>query len=93
MNERALAVHPESAPSRAAALWYQRTLKWLRRQGWKKTEVQTPQEFLTCIEDPLTRKHVDAFTRAYEAARFGESSEEARRLPELYEEMTSAERR
>jgi len=93
MNERALAVHPEHAPSRAAALWYQRMLKWLGRQGWKKTEVQTPLEFLTCIEDPLTRERVEAFTRAYEAARFGESSEEARRLPELYEEMTAAEQK
>jgi len=93
MNERALAVHPEAAPSRVAALWYQRMLKWLGRQGWKKTDVQTPQEFLTCIEDPLTRKRVEDFTRAYEAARFGESSEEARRLPELYEEMISAERK
>jgi len=93
MNERALAVHPEAAPSRAAALWYQRMLKWLGRQGWKKTDVQTPQEFLTCIEDPLTRKRLEDFTRAYEAARFGESSEEARRLPELYEEMISAERK
>ena len=93
MKERALTAHPEAAPSRAAALWYQRMLKWLGRQGWKKTEVQTPQEFLTCIEDPLTRKRVGDFTRAYEAARFGESSEEARRLPELYEEMISAERK
>jgi transglutaminase-like putative cysteine protease len=93
MKERSLAIHPEAAPSRAAALWYQRMLKWLGRQGWKKAEVQTPQEFLTCIEDPLTRKRVEAFTRAYEAARFGESSEEARRLPELYEDMISAERK
>jgi len=42
------------------------------------------------IEDPDMRKRVENFTRAYEAARFGESSEEARRLPELYEEVTSA---
>ncbi len=93
MKQRALARHPEVAPSRSAALWYQRMLKWLRKQGWRKTEVQTPQEFLTCIEDPLTRKRVEAFTRAYEAARFGGSSEEARRLPELFEEMTSADRK
>jgi hypothetical protein len=91
MNERHLAVHPEAAPSLAAALWYQRLLKWLGRQGWNKTHVQTPQEFLTCIEDPLTRKRVESFTRAYEAARFGDSSDEARRLPELYEEITTAE--
>jgi transglutaminase-like putative cysteine protease len=91
MNERNLAVHPEAAPSRAAALWYQRLLKWLGRQGWKKTHVQTPQEFLTCIEDPLMRTRVEAFTYAYEAARFGDSPEEARRLPELYEEITTVD--
>ena len=91
MNERKLAVHPEAAPSRAAALWYQRLLKWLGRKGWHKTHVQTPQEFLTCIEDPLMRRRVESFTRAYEAARFGDSSDEARRLPELYAEITAAE--
>jgi protein-glutamine gamma-glutamyltransferase len=90
MNERKLAVHPETAPSLAAVLWYQRMLKWLGRQGWKKMHVQTPQEFLTCIQDPLMRRRVESFTRAYEAARFGDSSEEACRLPELYEEITTA---
>jgi hypothetical protein len=93
MNERKLAVHPEAAPSRAAALWYQRMLKWVSKRGWKKTDVQTPQEFLTCIEDPFTRKQVEAFTQAYEAARFGDSPEAARQLPELYGELTSAERK
>jgi protein-glutamine gamma-glutamyltransferase len=84
-----LARHPEEAPSQAAALWYQRMLRWLDRKGWKKADVQTPNEFLLRIEDPAMRKRVEDFTRAYEAARFGESSEEARRLPELYEEITS----
>jgi transglutaminase-like putative cysteine protease len=93
MNERKLADHPETAPSLAAVLWYQRLLKWLGRQGWKKMHVQTAQEFLTCIEDPLMRRRVESFTRAYEAARFGDSSEEARRLPELYEEITTPEDR
>jgi transglutaminase-like putative cysteine protease len=91
MSERKLAVHPETAPSLAAVLWYQRMLKWLGRQGWKKMQVQTPQEFLTGIEDPLMRRRLESFTRAYEAARFGDSSEEARRLPDLYEEITTAE--
>jgi hypothetical protein len=93
MNERRLADHPEAAPGLAAVLWYQRLLNWLGRQGWKKMHMQTPQEFLTCIEDPLMRRRVESFTRAYEAARFGDSSEEARRLPELYEEITTAEDR
>ena len=89
VRRRRLARHPEKAPSQAAALWYQRMLRWLDRKGWKKAAVQTPSEFLLRIEDPAMRKRVEDFTRAYEAARFGESSEEARRLPALYEEITS----
>jgi hypothetical protein len=93
LRERRLKAHPEEAPSQAAALWYQRLTRWLARRGWKKTAVQTPSEFLPRIEDPTMRARVEQFTRAYEAARFGESSDEARRLPELYEEITTADRR
>jgi hypothetical protein len=89
MRDRRLKSHPEEAPSQAAALWYRRMIRWLAGHGWKKTPVQTPNEFLTRIEDPVMRERVEEFTRAYEAARFGESSEEARRLPELYEEITT----
>jgi hypothetical protein len=39
------------------------------------------------------RSQVEAFTRAYESARFGESAEDARRLPELYEEIVAAGKR
>jgi len=88
-RQRRLTNHPEEAPSQAAALWYQRMLRWLGRKGWRKDAIETPKEFLTRIEDPATRQRVEDFTRAYEAARFGESSEEARRLPALYEEITS----
>jgi hypothetical protein len=55
--------------------------------------VQTPQEFLSRIEDAAMRERVEKFTRAYEAARFGELSDEASRLPDLYEEITTAERK
>jgi hypothetical protein len=55
--------------------------------------MQTPNEFLTRIEDPVMRERVEKFTRAYEAARFGESADNARRLPELYEEVTTPEQR
>jgi len=88
-RQRRLTNHPEEAPSQAAALWYQRMLRWLGRKGWRKDAIETPKEFLTRIEDPAMRQRVEDFTRAYEAARFGESSEEARRLPALYEEITS----
>lgn len=90
LRERRLTGHPEEAPSQAAALWYQRMLRWLDRRGWTKDPVQTPKEFLTRIEDPAMRKKVEGFTRAYEAARFGDSLDEAKKLPELYEEITSS---
>jgi protein-glutamine gamma-glutamyltransferase len=93
MRELRLKAHPEEAPSLAAALWYLRMTRWLGKQGWKKTPMQTPKEFLTRIEDPAIRERVEKFTRAYEAARFGESADHARRLPELYEEVTAPERR
>jgi len=93
MRELRLKAHPEEAPSLAAALWYLRMTRWLGKQGWEKTPMQTPKEFLTLIEDPAIRERVEKFTRAYEAARFGESAEHARRLPELYEEVTAPARR
>jgi transglutaminase-like putative cysteine protease len=92
-SELRLKAHPEEAPSLAAALWYVRMTRWLGKQGWKKSPVQTPSEFLTRIEDAAIRERVEKFTRAYEAARFGESADHARRLPELYEEVTTPERR
>lgn len=84
-----LKAHPEDAPTLAAALWYQRTIRWLGKRGWRKTSTQTPEEFLLRIEDPAMRERVERFTRAYEAARFGASPEDARRLPELYEQITT----
>jgi hypothetical protein len=87
-----LKAHPEDAPTLAAALWYQRTVRWLAKRGWTKTSAQTPNEFLLRIEDPSVRERVERFTRAYEAARFGASPDEARRLPELYEEITTVDR-
>jgi transglutaminase-like putative cysteine protease len=89
-RERRLAAHPEKAPSQAAALWYQRMVHWLSKRGWRKTDVQTPTEFLMRIEDAAMRERLKSFTQAYEAARFGASTEDARRLPELYEEITAS---
>ncbi len=93
VKERRLRRHPEESPKLAAALWYQRGVRWLGRHGLKKSAAQTPREFLTRIEDLEMRKRVEQFTQAYEAARFGESKEDAGRLPELYEELTAAGRR
>jgi hypothetical protein len=93
LRQRRLKMHPEESPGPAAALWYQQLLRWLVRKGWNKTDAQTPREFLELIKDPTVRAQVEDFTVAYEAARFGESSQDARRLPELYEEIVAAGKR
>jgi hypothetical protein len=39
------------------------------------------------------RTKFEGFIHAYEAARFGDSPEEAKKLPELYEEITTPPQR
>ena len=83
--------HPERSPHQAASMWYERMARYLaRRGGLKKSAAQTAQEFVRMIEDERLRARVGCFTNAYESARFGNSSEDARRLPELYEEVELA---
>ena len=84
-----LAAHPSHAPRLAAALWYERMTATVGKRGWKKSEAQTPREFLGSIQDPPLRKKVAVFTEHYEGARFGESKESAERLPELYEDVAA----
>lgn len=84
---RNLQAHPERSPDQAAAMWYERMAKSLARRGVTKASAQTPQEFVRVIADPPLRESVRKFTDAYQSARFGNSSEDARRLPELYEEV------
>ena len=48
---------------------------------------QTPQEFLSTIGDPLLQSRVARFIRTYQAARFGNSRDDASRLPELYRQI------
>jgi len=86
-KRRSVAQHPENAPSQAAALWYQRLTRTLARRGCEKRPSQTPVEFARSIPDIRLRDSVSRFTEHYERARFGESSEDARELPELYEEV------
>ncbi|HXM64050.1 MAG TPA: DUF3488 and transglutaminase-like domain-containing protein [Terriglobales bacterium] len=93
LRSRRLAARPEKSPSLAATIWYERMTRMLARRGWNKTPAHTPKEFLTCIQDEATRKSVAEFTRHYESARFGDSAEDAQRLPELYEEVSTAARR
>ena len=90
MRTRELKAHPERSPDEAAAMWYERMARCLARRGVKKSAAQTAQEFVCVIEDARLRTQVGRFTDAYESARFGNSSDDARRLPELYEEVELA---
>ena len=93
LRRRRLAARPEKAPRLAATIWYERMTRRVARLGWRKSPAQTPAEFVTCIEDDLMRDRVAQFTRHYEHARFGDSAEDASRLPELFEEIASVGRK
>jgi hypothetical protein len=90
---RRLAARPEKSPRLAATIWYERMTRMLAGKGWRKSPAHTPREFLICIQDEAMRESVAEFTRHYESARFGGSAQDAQRLPELYEEISSAARR
>jgi transglutaminase-like putative cysteine protease len=87
ISNRRIRAHPDRAPRESAALWYDRMLRRLARRGWRKSPGQTPHDFVAAIQEPVLQKKVATFTRAYESARFGQSVEDARTLPELYEEI------
>jgi hypothetical protein len=88
-----LQAHPERSPDQAAAMWYERMAKFLARRGVKKASAQTAQEFVRVIDDVRLRAPLARFTDAYESARFGNSTDDARRLPELFEQVESATRK
>jgi Domain of unknown function (DUF4129) len=62
----------------------------LAKKGWRKSPTHTPSEFLTRIQDEAVRESVAKFTQHYESARFGGSAPDAQRLPELYDEISTA---
>jgi len=90
LHDRWLRSHPERSPEQAASMWYQRMARTVGRRGPQKSAAQTPQEFLKEIEDARLREPVSRFTSVYESARFGNSVDDAQRLPELYEEVALA---
>jgi protein-glutamine gamma-glutamyltransferase len=90
IRTRRLRAHPERSPGLAAAMWYERMARYLARRGVRKSATQTAQGFVRVIEDERLRTRVGRFTEAYESARFGNSSDDALRLPGLYEEVESA---
>src|SRR5580658_3697493 len=92
LHEGWLQAHPERSPEQAATMWYRRMAHTLARRGVEKPAAQTPQEFVKKIEDSRLREPVARFTQVYESARFGDSADDAKRLPELYEEIELATR-
>jgi protein-glutamine gamma-glutamyltransferase len=92
LNEKRLGAHPERSPDQAAAMWYERMARVLARRGVQRRQSQTLQEFARRIEDIRLREPVARFAAVYESARFGNSAEDAQRLPELYREVESATR-
>ena len=93
LRERGLQLHPERSPEQAASMWYERMTRFLARQGVPKPTTQTPREFVRKIDDETLRTRVAQFTDAYESARFGNSPQDAQRLPGLYEEVELANRK
>ena len=92
LHEKWLQAIPQRSPEQAATMWYARMSRVLARRGVKKPPAQTPQEFVQKIEDHRLREPVAQFTAVYESARFGNSADDAQRLPELYEEVELAAR-
>lgn len=92
MRFRRLRAHPDKAPE-LAAMWYERMSRFLGRKGLQKSAGQTPREFLKIINDDRLRGPLTDFTAAYESARFGNSAQDAERLPELYQEVELATKR
>jgi hypothetical protein len=92
LHEKWLQAHPEKSPEQAATMWYERMARALARRGVQRPPAQTPQEFAKKIEDVRLRVPVARFTEVYESARFGNSVDDAHRLPELYDEVELAVR-
>ena len=91
LRARRLRAQPTRAPREAAALWYDRMVTRMARVGWRKSPSQTPCDFVAAIQEPNLRQKVDAFTRAYESARFGRSTDKAASLPVLFRQIVAVE--
>ena len=84
---------PRLDPHSAASIWYHRALKLLSKRGLRKSPTQTPQEFAQTIVSSPVRQRVESFTRHYECARFGDSAEDAEKLPDLYQDLEAVTRK
>jgi len=93
LRRHRLAAHPEKSPRTAATIWYEKTLRLLSRRGTGKSPAQTAKEFVSSIDDDEVRAALARFTEHYERARFSDSSEDAARLPELFEKVCASTKR
>lgn len=93
IRRRQVAARPERSPRVAATIWYERVLRTLAKRGWQKSPAQTPAEFVAAFKDQHVRDPLARFAEHYERARFGDSAEDAGKLPEVYEEVAQASRR
>ena len=93
LHEKWLGAHPERSPEQAAAMWYGKMARVLARRGFERPAAQTVQEFANSIRDEKLRGPVAQFTDVYESARFGNSVEDAQKLPELLEAVEMATQR
>jgi len=93
LHEKWLSARARHSPEQAAAMWYRRMLRALARRGVEKPATQTPREFVEKIDNATLREPVARFTRVYESARFGNSTDDAQRLPELCEEVEVASKK
>jgi transglutaminase-like putative cysteine protease len=89
MHRGRLARNPSKAPSSAAAIWYTRMTAAMARKGHPKRPNESPEEFVAKIPDGNLRHGVAKFTEHYERARFGNSADDAVKLPAIYEELVS----
>jgi protein-glutamine gamma-glutamyltransferase len=92
VREHRLLRHPERSPELAATMWYERMTRSLARRGVTRPPAETPQAFAQRIQNERLRLPVTRFTEVYESARFGRSTDDAQRLPELCEEVEMAAR-
>ena len=90
---RRLKAHPERSPELAAAMWYERLIRYLARRGLQRSKSCTASELVTSIEDARLQARVRQFSQAYESARFGNSAEDAKKLPDLLDEVVSTGKR
>jgi protein-glutamine gamma-glutamyltransferase len=93
IRRRRVAARPERSPRVAATIWYERVLRMLAKRGWEKLPAQTPAEFVASFKNETVRDPMARFAEHYERARFGDSAEDAARLPEDYEEVIEASKR